>query len=89
MPDSGSALSCEPVVCQKAAPAGVSHASECALGTYGATCTASCDDPGYEAGGDREYTCDADGKWSGGHLQCTGRPCIGAPTASGDLIGPP
>ena len=39
----------------------------------------------YEGEGAAQYTCESTGHWGGGGLVCTGRPCLGAPVAGGDL----
>ena len=81
----GGSLTCAPVRCAAGAIPGVAHATGCAEGQYGgASCSISCE-AGYQGSGSGRYTCDKTGHWTGGNLVCTGKPCTGAPAASGDL----
>ena len=82
----------DPLVCEQRCPlelppevhADFQHAANCAR-TPGSTttCTARCD-VGYEASGSGQYTCGAEGDWTGGNLKCTLTGCAaGSPLGHG------
>jgi hypothetical protein len=65
----GGSLTCTPVTCPAAAPAGP-HATGCPEGTFGSsTCDVACDS-GYIGAGDGRWSCSANRLWTGGNLSC-------------------
>eukprot|EP01047_Picozoa_sp_COSAG01_P012979 COSAG01_NODE_599_length_15010_cov_103.295755_5_plen_1500_part_00 len=72
---------CKPRTCEAAAPQGSSNTDPCPKGEFedGNPCTAKCSN-GYEySSGEKTYTCDKDGKWTGGSVECSPVSCGPSP----------
>jgi hypothetical protein len=80
VPTSDGELVCKGVECppDNPLPSALHHTS-CLLGHHGeAPCILDCK-PGYTATDRRNFTCGADGKWTGGNIACSPKKCPKGP----------
>eukprot|EP01048_Picozoa_sp_COSAG05_P024120 COSAG05_NODE_5527_length_1151_cov_1.013308_1_plen_353_part_10 len=69
--------------CAAAVPTGAANVAECAAGnSTGSKCTPQCLQ-GFTANGSAPYTCDADGNWTGGKIECRRIKCPSDRTMKG------
>ena len=79
--NNGARVTCSPVECQAATPAGSatsSRAEQCPSGEYGELCHPGCRS-GSAGSSITPYTCDKRGHWTGGSISCTVPSCPAKP----------